>query len=132
MSRFAGSEKLKHNYETILAIVLFLLIIFLLVRRNNPINANYILYAAMIIGIAALLSKKFAGLCSYVWEKLMAVLGYVNSRILLSAIFFLVLFPISIISRIFRKDFLQLKRKQGSYYTERGHTYVSKDLENPW
>lgn len=122
-----------YDYEVLLSIVLFLLILFLIFRTNHAGLSNYFLYGAMGLGIASLISKSFATLLTKAWEKLLAGIGFVNSRILLSLIFFVVLLPIALLARIFRKDsLLQLKKNDKSYFTERNHTYEGKDLENTW
>ena len=85
------------------------------------------------LGILSLVSKAFASILTAGWGKLIAGIGFVNSRILLSLIFFVVLLPVSLLSRVFRKDsLLQLKKNDKSYFTERNHTYVGKDMENTW
>ena len=58
--------------------------------------------------------------------------GYIMSRVLLSIVFFLILFPISLVYRMFNKDTLQLKRKEGSYWTERDHKFTGDDLKQVW
>jgi hypothetical protein len=46
------------------------------------------------------------------WKKLGEVLAWINTRIILTAIFFLVITPIGWWLRITRKDWLSLKRDQ--------------------
>ena len=126
-------SKKGYDYEVLLSIVLFLLILFLIFRKNHAGLSNYLLYGAMGLGIASLISKSFATLLTKAWGKLLAGIGFVNSRILLSLIFFVVLLPISLLARVFRKEsLLQLKKNDKSYFTERNHTYEGKDLENTW
>ena len=119
------------NYETLLSVVLFLLIIFVLLRSKWN-NADFLLYASLGLGICSLFSKAFAGLLTTVWHKMMAGIGFINSHIILTLIFFLVLLPISMLSKLFRKDQLQLKPKEGSYFKDRDHLYTSEDLKNMW
>lgn len=120
-----------YDYEVLLSVVLFLLILFVFLRGRFA-WAEYLLYVSMFLGIASLLSKSFAGLLTKAWGKLMAGIGFINSRIILSLTFFLILFPVSILSKLFRKDQLQLKQKDQSYFVERNHTYTGKDIENMW
>ena len=87
---------------------------------------------ALAIGLIALFVKPIAKWIAWAWFKLSDGLAYVNSRILLSIVFFLALVPIALISRIFTKGDLQLKRKKGSYYSDRNHQYAPKDFENVW
>ena len=55
------------------------------------------------------------------WMKLAFVLGWVNSRILLSIIFFLLFTPIALITRVFGRDSLdrRINRKSTSYWKPR-------------
>jgi len=122
----------KYDYEIILSIVLFILIVYFFLSHKGVAIAPYFMYIAFGLGVLSLLSKSFASILTFCWTKFLAALGYINSRLLLSIIFYVVLLPIALLARLFRKDSLQLKKKEGSYFTERNHQYKSKDLENVW
>ena len=55
------------------------------------------------------------------WSRLAYVLGWINGRLLLSALFFLVLTPVGLVSRVFGKDPLTRRRARGGWtpYPER-------------
>ena len=57
------------------------------------------------------------------WMTLGHVLGWVNSRIILGAVFIIVLLPIALIMRVFGYDPLQKKRPNGSSYREKKLNY---------
>jgi len=95
-------------------------------------KAQALYYTALIIGLVALIIPASQIAILYIWNKIAHILGWINTRILLSLVFYIFLFPISVISRIFNKNMLGLKREEGSMYTERNHTYSASDLENPW
>ncbi len=115
------------NQETALAITLGLLVIWYFTAIKVLITVAFVLI------LIALFSQTLAGWVTWFWMKLSHIMGFVMSRVLLSAIFFLFLFPIALLSRLFKKDGLQLKRTSGSsYYTERNHTFNASDIENPW
>jgi hypothetical protein len=62
------------------------------------------------------------------WMRLAAVLGYVNSRIILSALFFFMMTPIGLIVRLTGHD--PLNRRTGnepSYWRRRARTRQSRD-----
>lgn len=120
--------KSKNPYKDILVIVLGFLVIFLITRKN------FFLYFSGAVALAGVLSEFIAEKIVWGWYKLAEGLGYVSSRILLSAVFFLFLTPLAMIYRLLRKtDVLQLKKKlSGSYFTERRHLYVKEDLEKMW
>lgn len=57
----------------------------------------------------------------FFWMKLAGVLGWINTRILLSLFFYLVLTPIGLIMRLFGKDLLDraLEKEKVSYWSKR-------------
>lgn len=62
------------------------------------------------------------------WMKLAAVLGYVNSRILLSVMFYTVVTPYGIISKLIRRNPLQRRgQPKESYWIPRKHARQSKE-----
>ncbi len=95
----------------------------------------YFLITATAIGVVALLSPFLAGKIAWLWYKLAEILGRINGFIILTVLFFLFLTPLAWLSKFFKKDGLQLKRKtdpEDSYFIERNHTFSKKDLENLW
>ncbi len=96
---------------------------------------SHFLVAATSIGIAGVLSPFLAGIIAKAWYKLAELLGRINGFILLTILFYLFLTPLAWLSKLFKKDELQLKRKtkaEDSYYIERNHTFTKKDLKNLW
>ena len=112
--------------ETCLVIATGLMVIWAFLKKEE------LIYAAMIIGVIGAFIPAIAKWIHWVWYKIAELMGNIMSRGLLSAVFFLFLFPISIIYRMFNKDTLQLKRKGDTYWTSRDHLYSKKDLENAW
>ncbi len=113
--------------ETCLVIATGLLVIYLL----QP--AKPLIYAAIALGVVGAFVPSIAKWVDWAWYKLAEGMGWVMSKVMLSVVFFLFLFPIALLSRVFgKKDSLQLKKKSGSYWTERNHSYEAKDLENVW
>lgn len=91
------------------------------------------LWSGLGIGTLSLLIPASARWIHIGWMKLAEVLGYINNRILLGLIFFLLLTPIALLRRLFHKDPMQLQRpKGGSLFHERNHQFEAKDLEHPW
>jgi len=119
-------KKSLNKYEVPLSIVLFFLIVFLLSKQINFV------YVALVIGVLSMLSDWITDKLTFVWQKIMKAFGFVNSRVLLSLIFFVFLTPIAFLYRLFKGDILGLKKNDTSYYKTRDHKYESKDLVNPW
>lgn len=62
------------------------------------------------------------------WMRFAHALGWVNSRIILSLVYFLVFVPYKVISRIAGRDPLALRQPQGaSYWTKREKTRQAKE-----
>ncbi len=94
---------------------------------------EWLLWIAFGVGILSLFSEKIANFICKGWYKVAEILGGINSKILLSLIFFVILVPVAFMARIFSKESkIQLKRKENSYFKERNHTYSKEDLESPF
>lgn len=88
---------------------------------------------ALAIGVISIFIPPAARAIEWAWWKIAIALGWVNSRILLSIIYFVFLLPIAWLSRLFTKDPLSLKRNSRStLFESRDHLYSKKDLENIW
>ncbi len=107
------------------------LILHLLVRRNLLLK-DILFYLGIGIPVVSLLSSFVANKIVWAWYKLAQGLGYVNSRIILSLIFFVFLTPLAFLSRLKKGDSLHLKKSEGSYFITRNHPYAKKDLEKMW
>ena len=69
------------------------------------------------------------------WLAFAEVLGAVNSRILLGAIFYLFLTPIALLARLTRGDVLRLRKGAGpsrTYWQAREHAYTAEDIGKLW
>ena len=115
------------KYETVLAIILGLLVI------NIITGIKFLVTLCLCLSIIALFWNWGSGWITFIWLKLSHVLGWVMSKVILGIIFYVVLVPIALLSRLFNKDLLNLKKNEkDGYYTERNHEYTPEDLENPW
>lgn len=119
----------KNNSKTVLTIVVGLIVFYFIFK------SIYLLYGALAIGILSVFSSFVEEKISLFWLKLAEWLGFINSKVILTVVFFFILFPIAMLSRLLRGNkTLGLKKQQEgkSYYKERNHTYQAKDLENSW
>lgn len=67
------------------------------------------------------------------WMMIAKVLGWINSRVLLSIIFFLVLTPVAIVARLFGKSaFVKPSGSAKTIFLARNHLYTKQDLQNTW
>ena len=114
-------------YETILGITLGFIILFLIFQKM------WLAWLAVLIGLPCLFSSAVAGRVQSAWSYITRALGWVNSRILLTLIFFLILTPIALFRRLLNGNReLNLKNDKDSLFVVRDHQYEGKDLKNPW
>ncbi len=117
--------------ETILTLCVALLVIFFVTKQQH----NYLLKIGLVLGLVGMFSTFLTAKISWAWLKVGELMGAVMSKVILSAVFFLFLFPIAMLSRLFigGKNSLQLKKGNvTSYYFTRNHKYEVKDLKNVW
>ena len=103
--------------------------------RHRPLAGPALLAAAALLLALGLFVKPAARAVARVWLAFAEVLGAVNSRILLGAIFYLFLTPIALLARLTRGDFLHLKKRAGadrSYWHARDHAYTAEDIGKLW
>lgn len=92
-----------------------------------------LLFISIAVGVISLLIPAAGYYLVWLWGKIAEILGWINSRIILSLIFFIVLTPISLIYRLFHKDPLALRKpKNNTVYNTRDHEYTSEDFQNTW
>jgi len=94
---------------------------------------NWALMVSLGVGFIGMFSSFLSQKIEWIWMKLTVVLSYIVPNILLSAVFYLVLFPVAILSRIFgKKDIMRLKGGAQSCYIERNKSYSKDDFTYPW
>ncbi|MDB6061184.1 MAG: hypothetical protein JWM78_1287 [Verrucomicrobiaceae bacterium] len=68
-----------------------------------------------------------------VWMKFGAVMGFINTRIIMGVFFFVILTPVAWILRIAGKDFLSRKLlKSAPSYRVASQQYAKEDMEKPY
>ncbi len=98
------------------------------------LKLQILFYLALAFLIIGLFIRGLADWIARGWLAFAHVLGIVNSKIILTLIFFLFLTPLAFAYRLFHGDFMNIKRnpESDSYFTTRDHSYSAKDLENIW
>ena len=112
--------------ETVLTLTCGLIVLFLLFDKT------WLLYLGAILGLSGLLSHPVAMAIHWLWMRLAKLIGWVNAKVFLSLIFFLLLTPLAFIYPLTKKDPLGLQKKSGSYFHERNHVYQPEDMEKPF
>ncbi len=113
-------------YQTILVLCLALLLAFGYWAKIA------LLYSAMGLLAATLLWYPLAYYLHFAWMQLAKVLGWINTRLLLGIIFFLILLPLARLRRLFQKNASMPLHpsEEESYYQERKKEPL--DFTQPW
>ncbi len=120
------------RFKTILVIVIGFTALGWILRSRFGIE-TYLDKIAFGLGLLSIFIPAAARAIEWLWLKFAFGLGWVNSRILLTIVYFVFLMPIALLSRFFTKDPLMLKAKKSqSLYNTRNHLYKKEDLENIW
>jgi hypothetical protein len=130
MKRELSREKV---LETVGVLALACLVVGHLAKRPG-VKGGFLAAAALLLA-AGLFVRPAGALIARAWLKFAEVLGAVNSRIILAAIFYLFLTPIAVLARLTRGDFLHLKKSAGagrSYWHARDHVYTAEDIGKLW
>jgi hypothetical protein len=127
MDRREQTEKENRKVrETLLVIVLGFGLLYLILDRP------WLLYVALGTGVAGMLSLSLNRVIHKAWFFMGEKLGWVVSKLVLGAIFLLVLIPTSLLARVFRRDAVPWKKSGQGTYHPRNHDYEPSDLENMW
>lgn len=113
--------------KTVLTITVGFIVVFLVTKVQAW------LVASLAIGLIGVFSAYLSQKINYIWMKLTLVLSLIVPNILLSLIFYLFLFPLAILSKIFgKKNNLKLKNVNGSMFETRKKVFDKESFENIW
>ena len=119
-------NKLKAK-STILVIVVGFIIIFAYSKNYNFLRIS------IIIGLVGVISDSASLIIDKIWFKISHILSLIVPNILLGLIFYLILFPISLLSRLFgNKDALNLKNNTKTLFINKNSIFKAKSFEQPW
>lgn len=124
-----GKPTTAQGRDTGMAAVLILLLVAITTGRQALVGG------ATVVLVLVMAAPGLFRPLAIIWFGLSHVLGYLSSRVLLSAVFLLVVTPMGLVRRLLGKDALRLrqfKRGQGSVFITRDHTFTARDLERPY
>lgn len=121
-------KEIKSNpAKTALIISMGFLVVFMVYKLD------WALLVSLAIGLIGALFEGLSKMIEKIWFKLAYVLSLIVPNILLGFIFFLFLYPISLLSKLFRKnDLLKLKNSNTSVYTIRTDVFDKAHFDNMW
>ena len=94
---------------------------FIAYLRQKPI-CLYFLYGSLLFLLWAIILPKTLKLFYLAWMRFAFVLGWVNTRIILILMFYLIFTPFGLLMRLFRVDLLQTKDKKDTYWYKKEKT----------
>ena len=112
--------------KTVLTITVGFIIVYL------ATDLRWALQLSLIIGLIGVFSPFLSKKIDFVWMKLAWFLGLIVPNILLSIIFYLFLFPIALLSRLFNKDNLMLQKQQKTLFRDTNRTFDKTYFEKTW
>lgn len=112
--------------STILVISMGFLAIYLI------FSCQWAVFASLIFGIIGIISNTLSGLIARGWMILSRLLSFIIPPVILSIIFYLFLFPISLIFRIFNKDPLLLSDQYNTYFFPVDNETNEQRFEKIW
>ena len=113
--------------KTCLTIAVGFIVVFLATK------GQWAIYVSLIVGAIGLFSDYLSQKIDFVWMKLTWVLSLIVPNILLGVIFYLFLFPIALLSKLFKKDDpLLLKNSNNSTFTTEHKEFGKASFEKPW
>lgn len=87
---------------------------------------------SLIVGLLGIVSVSVSRLIEKGWMRLADILSYIIPSILLGMVFYLILFPISLFSKLFTKDPLMLSKRYDSYFVNIDKKLDKKSFEKVW
>jgi len=114
------------SQSTLLVITLGFIVVFLMFKQE------WAIYTALMIGIIGAASEWAAIKIEWLWFKLAHILSKIIPTMLLTAIFYLFLFPISLFSKLSTKDPLLLKNNNRTTFKDIAKIDIKKSMEKTW
>ena len=118
--------KTNSSHATILTISMGFLILHLL------FSWEWAVIVSLVVGITGLMSSYLSRKIEWAWMKIAKLLGYIIPNILLSIVYYLLLFPLSVLSKLSNKDPLMLSGEYPTYFIDIKKEIDKKSFEKIW
>ena len=123
----APKQKASNPAKTVLTIVVGFILIYLITKMKWSLSV------AFFVGLTGVLSDFIAKWIDFAWMKLTVVLSYIVPNIVLSLIFYLFLFPIAMLTKLFgKKDPMHLKNTASSLFVHNEKVFDKAYFEKHW
>lgn len=121
-------KNIKNNpTKTVLTISVGLIVVYLFTK------VKWVLDISLVIGLIGVFSTYLSEKIDFLWMKLAWVLSKIIPNIVLGIVFYLCLFPLSVLSKLFiGKDILNLKNTSNSIFKTSNKNFEKVSFEKPW
>ena len=117
----------KEPYLTILTIL------FGLILMSEIFDNLFLKYLIITLSFLSILSKKIAYLVHLSWFKLAKLLSFILPNLILSFIYFIILFPLAFLSKFFSSnDPLYLKKDYSSTFIDKKKLFPKTSFKKMW
>ena len=99
--------------------IAFFVISSLLFFRQKHTGAAYSFVVSCIFFITGLALPVLLKPVYVVWMRFAHILGWINTRIILFVMFYLIFTPVGLAIRLFKIDLLERKKKEGTYWKKK-------------
>ncbi|MCC6371089.1 MAG: hypothetical protein IT236_08805 [Bacteroidia bacterium] len=104
---------------------------FLLLYLNG--RQVWTLYIAGTVASVSLLWPKGGEIIQWLWMKLAWLLGLIVPKIILTIVFFFILFPLSLLSKLFGKKYgLELNKNVSTTFKQQQKIFAKQNFLHPW
>jgi len=94
---------------------------------------NWAAWVSLIAGVAGIVSSRLSRKIEWLWMKLAKISSFIIPNILLTLVFFLILFPLARFARLVgKKDLLMLSPKHSTYFIDIDKPMDRSDFEKTW
>ena len=117
----------RKELETILVLILVILVMYLITE------ISYLLPAAIVLTAIGIFFPAIAVFIHLGWMKFAEGIGWLMNRIILTAVYFIVVVPMSFLAKISgAKNGIRLKKHNKTYFIERNYTFTKESMKKPW
>jgi len=95
---------------------------------NHPVLSYYFAPIGLVLFLSGAVVPMILRIPYRVWMGFAFAMGWIVSRVLLTVLFFIVLFPTGLFARLFGKEFLDLnmKKKKDSYWIKKSGAHAPR------
>jgi len=97
----------------------FLVILSLFFFRQKYIGVIYSLVFSCVFFMMGLVLPAYLKLVYVIWMRFVFILGWVNTRVILAIMFYLIFTPVGLFMRLFRIDLLERNKKEDTYWKKK-------------